>query len=162
MLDTGTELEEQRSESCAPELWMQQGQEAQPREWRATEELCQKEDNSKAEAEMRAGGIQGSKSWIELCRPIAKWEADPTAKAEGRKGDQNELGGQILSQAPGSPFICFPKSSKNCKASPRCPAWRVWCQIHHAGVTLITEQQLRSFTAPTTSPGALTETLKSA
>lgn len=103
--------------------------------------------NSKVEAEMRAGGMQGSRGWIELCSPIATWEADPRAKAEWRKGHQNELGDQTLSQASGSPHICFLKSSKNCKASPS-----VWCQIHHTGVTLITEQQLRVLPSPKIQP----------
>lgn len=77
MLNTGTELEDQRSESsgCTKANHESRGPQKKSVKRR-------RGANSKVETEMRAGGMQGRRGWIELCRLIAKWEADPRKKAE--------------------------------------------------------------------------------
>lgn len=112
---------------------------------------------SKVEAEMRAGRMQGSRGWTELCTPIVKWEADPAGRLipEQRLNAERDTKMSLVAKSSARlqdhPHICL-KSSKNYKASPRCPAQRVWCQIHHIDVTLIIEQQLRVFHRPNSQP----------
>lgn len=79
MLHTGPEVEDQGSESSGCNKGRRPTMRVEGHRRRVKRK---RGANSKVEAEMRAGGMQGSRGWIELCRPIAKWEADPRAKAE--------------------------------------------------------------------------------
>lgn len=72
MLNTSTELEDQRSENCASEHRIQQGQEAQPSEQRPEKNSVKRriDAKSKVEAEMRAGGMQGAEAGLSSVAPL--------------------------------------------------------------------------------------------
>lgn len=77
MLNAGTEVEDQRSESSGCNRANHESRGPQKKSVKR-----RRGANSTVEAEMRAGGMQGSRGWIELRRLTAKWEADPRKKAE--------------------------------------------------------------------------------
>lgn len=139
--------------SCAPEHRMQQGQEGQPSEQRATEELCQRREGPIPKWKLKSGKeeCREAEAGLSSVGPLRSGRLIPEQNLNEERDTKMSL--EAKSSARPQDHYTSASSSllKTAKLHPGAQH-SVWCQTHHTGVTLITEQQLRVLHSPNNQP----------